>query len=99
MIRLLLFDIDGTLIRSGGAGEKAFGRVFAEVFGVADANRGVTFAGRTDLAIVREVFERAGIAPSTENFRRFLEHYPPRLQHFLRTLAGTALQASAGSTR
>ena len=36
MIRLVLFDIDGTLIHTGGAGEKAFARVFANLFGIAD---------------------------------------------------------------
>ena len=34
MVRLILFDIDGTLIRSGGAGVRAFERTFAEIFGL-----------------------------------------------------------------
>ena len=36
MVRLVLFDIDGTLIQSGGAGEKAFARVFANEFNVSN---------------------------------------------------------------
>jgi len=91
MIRLALFDIDGTLILSGGAGEKAFGQVFAEVFGVPDANRGVRFAGRTDTAIVGEVLERHGIPASPANFARFFAEYPPRLQAMLHQLQGGPL--------
>jgi phosphoglycolate phosphatase-like HAD superfamily hydrolase len=36
MIRLILFDIDGTLIRTGGAGFKAFAKVFETEFGATD---------------------------------------------------------------
>ena len=38
MVRLVLFDIDGTLIRTGGAGVKAFERTFASVFDLPEAN-------------------------------------------------------------
>src|SRR6266511_3063548 len=56
MIRLVLFDIDGTLIHTSGAGEKAFARVFANLFGIADGTEKLKFAGRTDAAILREFF-------------------------------------------
>ena len=46
--RLLLFDIDGTLVLTGGAGKRAMDRAFQELFGVADAFAGVSMAGRTD---------------------------------------------------
>src|SRR5581483_3950278 len=36
MIRLVLFDIDGTLVHTGGAGVKAFAKVFATEFGATD---------------------------------------------------------------
>jgi len=36
MVRLVLFDIDGTLVRTGGAGVKAFARVFATEFNAVD---------------------------------------------------------------
>src|ERR1700710_2469244 len=45
---LLLFDIDGTLVLTGGAGGRAMSLAFEEVFGVPDALRGITMAGRTD---------------------------------------------------
>lgn len=83
MVRLILFDIDGTLIRTHGAGVAAFGRVFASEFGIQDAAVGVSFAGRTDPSIVREVFARHGIEASEVNFARFFSLYPHWLDHLL----------------
>lgn len=88
MIRLVLFDIDGTLIHSGGAGEKAFGRVFATQFGIVNGTAQVSFAGRTDLAIVSEVLLRHQIEASAENLQRFFDAYVFLLEHFLHQLNG-----------
>ncbi len=49
---LLLFDIDGTLIRVGGAGRRALSRAFEAVLGVKDAMNGVRLDGGTDLGII-----------------------------------------------
>ncbi len=49
---VLLFDIDGTLVSSGGAGRRAMERAFAELYGSAAPLR-FTFAGMTDRGIVR----------------------------------------------
>lgn len=57
---LVLFDVDGTLVRTGGAGVRAMTRAFETVFRVPDAFRGISMAGRTDQAIVLEALERAG---------------------------------------
>src|SRR5204863_7081121 len=83
MIRLVLFDIDGTLIQSGGAGEKAFGRVCAQEFNIPNGTQRLHFAGRTDPSIVREFFSENEIAPSQENFRRFFDSYVFWLDHLL----------------
>ena len=91
MIRLVLFDIDGTLIRSGGAGVRAFAQTFATEFELPDATKKTVFAGRTDVSLVREVFIQNSIAPSEENFRRFFDRYPFWLDHFLHKLDGGAL--------
>jgi phosphoglycolate phosphatase-like HAD superfamily hydrolase len=88
MVRLVLFDIDGTLIHTGGAGEKAFGRVFANLFGISDGTERLKFAGRTDPSIVREFFLHNAIEPSRENFERFFEAYVFMLDHMLQQLPG-----------
>ena len=54
-----LFDIDGTLVRAGGAGARALAAVMRERYGVEDAARGVAFGGRTDGWIVRQLIVRA----------------------------------------
>ena len=46
--RLLLFDIDGTLLLSGGAGTRALNRAFLELFGRPNAFDQIPVAGRTD---------------------------------------------------
>lgn len=88
MIRLVLFDIDGTLIRTGGAGMKSFERTFASAFGVPNATTGISFAGRTDTSLVRQCFLLHGIEPSEENFARFFEAYVFWLHHLLGELHG-----------
>ena len=91
MIRLVLFDIDGTLINSGGAGEKAFARVFANFFGVPNGTEKLRFAGRTDLGILREFFVQNAIEPSPENTARFFDAYIFLLGHMLQNLPGRVL--------
>ena len=83
MIRLALFDIDGTLVRTGGAGVKAFARVFATEFNATDGFERLKFAGRTDFGIVREFFSAHRIPATEENFRRFFERYVYWLDHIL----------------
>src|SRR4051812_10962175 len=68
---LLLFDIDGTLVLTGGAGGRAMTRAFEEVFGVADAFRGVPMAGRTDAWILADAAAAHGIPPDSPNLVRF----------------------------
>ncbi len=55
---LLLFDIDGTLLSTGGCGKIALERAFEKMFGVSDA-WGDTFPdGKTDLLIFNEIAVR-----------------------------------------
>jgi phosphoglycolate phosphatase len=84
MVRLVLFDIDGTLVRTGGAGVKAFARTFASEFKVADGFEHLKFAGRTDIGLVREFFGFHQIEATPENLQRFFEHYVFWLDHLLK---------------
>ena len=75
MVQLVLFDIDGTLVHTGGAGIKAFAKTFATEFNALDGVEKINFAGRTDVNLVREFFGIHRIAATPENFRRFFERY------------------------
>lgn len=60
-MKILLFDIDGTLLLSGGAGRRAIDRAFHELFGVENAFDGVVPDGNTDPMIFNEIITREGI--------------------------------------
>jgi phosphoglycolate phosphatase len=77
--RLLLFDIDGTLIHSGGAGVRALKSAFKERFGVADDLHGIEIAGMTDSGIVVSILKKNDIPATNENIGAFLDSYV----HFL----------------
>jgi phosphoglycolate phosphatase-like HAD superfamily hydrolase len=83
MIRLVLFDIDGTLVHTGGAGVKAFAKVFQVEFNAHDHLEKLKFAGRTDTSLVREFFSYHDIEPTKENFERFFERYVFWLDYIL----------------
>ncbi len=83
MVRLVLFDIDGTLALTSGAGAKAFAKVFATEFNAVDGFEKLKFAGRTDYSLVREFFNVHQVAPTPENFQRFFERYVFWLDHIL----------------
>jgi phosphoglycolate phosphatase len=59
-MKLVLFDIDGTLVLTGGAGLRAMNRACAELAGHADALSGIPVAGRTDRIILADVVARTG---------------------------------------
>jgi len=75
MPTLLLFDIDGTLIQTGGAGSRGMTRAFESVFQVPSAFRGILMPGRTDPRILADALARAGINASAAAIQRFRERY------------------------
>jgi phosphoglycolate phosphatase len=62
MRRLILFDIDGTLLYADGAGKRAVRDALMEVFGTVGPIGGYSFAGRTDPEIVTHLLRAGGIA-------------------------------------
>ncbi len=88
---LLLFDIDGTLITSGGAGERALRRGFRERFGIDDDLRGVEIAGRTDGGIARQILRTHGLAETPENISGFIDSYLAHLADELSRCGGGLL--------
>jgi len=91
VIRLVLFDIDGTLIRTGGAGVKAFGRAFETEFRVPNSTAQIKFAGRTDTGLVREMFTNHGVEPTQENLRQFFDSYVFWLDYLLWNCEGRVI--------
>ncbi len=73
--RLLLFDIDGTLVLTGGAGKRAITRAFRDLFDVADAFAGVSLNGRTDRYLVEQGLERHGLAADAGTLTRVRDRY------------------------
>ena len=57
-MKLILFDIDGTILTSGGCGEKALGLAVQDYFQKNDGLGGIEIAGRTDTGIARQIFAR-----------------------------------------
>jgi phosphoglycolate phosphatase-like HAD superfamily hydrolase len=57
-MRVVLFDIDGTLLLTGGAGLHALARAFRDLHGIENAADGIEFHGRTDPLILDSIAER-----------------------------------------
>lgn len=76
---IVLFDIDGTLIRTGRAGSRAMNLAFEDLFGIPGAFDRIPMAGRTDRGILEEGASRAGVDLSNGNLLRFRERYFARL--------------------
>jgi len=72
---LFLFDIDGTLIASGGAGEYSMRLAVQDMFGVENGLGGVEIAGRTDHLITENIFKKFGATWTPEHATAFLDLY------------------------
>jgi len=88
---LLLFDIDGTLLTSGGAGEHALRLGLKDRFGIDDDLRGIEIAGRTDSSIARQVFARHVLPETAENLAAFFDGYLHHLALLLPQMEGRLL--------
>lgn len=72
---VLLFDIDGTLVTTGGAGRRSMELAFSRLHGRRDACDSFSMSGMTDRAIVRKGLEVIGVTPSSEAISAVIEAY------------------------
>jgi phosphoglycolate phosphatase-like HAD superfamily hydrolase len=97
---LLLFDIDGTLITTGGCGERALRLAVRDEFGVEDDMADIEIAGRTDTSIARQLLRKharpeteAGIGGILDSYLRHLPRLLPEMQGRLLPGVGDLLAA------
>jgi phosphoglycolate phosphatase len=83
--RLVLWDIDGTLLRGGGVARDVFGRAVADVLGRHPGDHGVRMGGATDPQIALEILAFAGLAEADA-----AEHLPAVLAALEQRLAAAA---------
>jgi len=91
MKTVCLFDIDGTLLSSGGAGQHAMEQALADVFGVHGPYHDIPAAGRTDWAITRDLFAFHQLEVNDEQWRKFIDSYLGRLPDALSLKSGSVL--------
>lgn len=81
---LLLWDIDGTLVSTGKAGESAIFVALEKAFDLREVSlEGVSYRGRTDMRIAQSVFEKNQIENSASNFKTYAEAYLEALETIL----------------
>ncbi len=74
-MKLLLFDIDGTLVNTHGAGLRAMNRAFEFLYGHTSILDGIVLAGRTDVLILMDAFRKSGSEFSFADVDRFKRIY------------------------
>jgi phosphoglycolate phosphatase len=96
---LYLFDIDGTLLLSGGAGSRALDRAFQQRFGVSGAMSRVNPSGKTDTLILEEAFAHAlSRAPTLAELDEMIALYLPLLAAELGAASNFRVMPSAVET-
>jgi phosphoglycolate phosphatase-like HAD superfamily hydrolase len=80
MPKLVLFDIDGTLVLTGGAGIRAMNRAGESLLGVPDLLEGIQVAGRTDWIILHDALRKRGRDLDHALFTRLREEYVANLR-------------------
>ena len=73
--KLVLFDIDGTLVSTGGAGIRSMDLAFDALFGIKDAFREISMAGKTDPQIMKEGLKLHGFTCMDGNLKKMKERY------------------------
>lgn len=78
--KLVLFDIDETLIDSGRAGTRALNNSFRELFGIEDAFKNIKMAGRTDIQIMKEALSLYGLSDGNGRVNDVINQYLSNLR-------------------
>lgn len=73
--KLVLFDIDGTLISAGGAGTRSMNLAFQGLFGIKDAFKDISMAGKTDPQIMKEGLKLHGFSHMDGNVESMKQMY------------------------
>ena len=94
-MNVCLFDIDGTLIATGGAGKAALERALAALFGISVPIEKLQLSGRTDRAIVADLFRLHDLDHTPDNRARLTEAYLRHLPDCLAASAGRILPGVA----
>jgi len=81
--KVILFDIDGTLVLTGGAGVRGMARAFEQLFAVPDAFQTIDVPGRTDSWILAAALALHGVACDAAGAARFREVYLGHLREEL----------------
>lgn len=74
-MKLLLFDIDGTLLNANGTGRRGIEQGLSDTFGKPITTAGISFGGRTDLAIMREILQTNDLPPLDRTIQQALDAY------------------------
>jgi phosphoglycolate phosphatase-like HAD superfamily hydrolase len=91
-VGLLLFDVDGTLVLTGGAGLRALDCAFEKRHGRRGATAGIRLHGMTDPAIVRDMYQRQlGAVPDATETAAFLDDYLSFLEEEVASSTGYRL--------
>ena len=85
---LLLFDIDGTLVSTGGAGSKAMAVALEDMYGSSDGLMDLRMAGKTDPTIFKEAVRILGLPAQPGDLERFHALYLEHLARFIGTMPG-----------
>jgi phosphoglycolate phosphatase-like HAD superfamily hydrolase len=89
MPTVVLFDVDGTLIDSGGAGARSWAHAFDKLYGISADIGSHSEAGETDPVVARKTFEAAvGREPTEAELARLFAVYLLRLSEEVRTSEG-----------
>ena len=84
MSKLVLFDIDGTLVLTGGAGIRAMNRAGESILGLSNLLDGVPVAGRTDWIILHDALKNAGHDLDDDLFARMRDAHHEFLREEIR---------------